>query len=154
MEFLVFTFYNKLLIHRKLSFSSDLGNTRYAHIHKYLHSKNWYNQHLQLSFFFYWIFSLFTFQMLSSVLLSPQANPYPNSSTPASLWVLSQPSTYSICLPQLGISLYCVMEPSPVHMPLLPLMFQKVTLWYIWVWSHVSFHVYSFLGGLVSSWEL
>jgi len=48
---------------------------------------------------FYWIFSLFTFQMLSPFQVSPSETPYPNPSPPASVRVLSpHPSTLSLIL--------------------------------------------------------
>jgi hypothetical protein len=46
--------------------------------------------------FFYWIFSLFTFQMLSIFIGShPPRNPYPMPSPPASMRVFLDPCTYS-----------------------------------------------------------
>ena len=73
----------------------------------YLHNKNgtyWAISLLLERFFFsfiyfcsYWVFYLFTIQMLSSFPFSPPEIPYPILYFPASMKVLPQPSTHS-CL--------------------------------------------------------
>jgi len=50
-----------------------------------------------LAFFFYWIFSLLTFQMLSPFPFSPLGSP-----PPASMRVFSHPPTHSLPFPYMG----------------------------------------------------
>ena len=110
-------------------------------------------QSLNLSFFiFYQIFSLFTFQMLSSFLVSPLKIPYPFPSFPCS-------PTHLLLLPGPGIPLYWGIEPSQDLGPLLPLMTDQAILCYIYSQSHKFYHVFSLvvqfqgaLGVLVSSY--
>jgi hypothetical protein len=58
--------------------------------------------------FFYWLFSLFTFHMLSPFQVSPLESPYPISPPPASMRVLPYPPTHSslptVALPYTGAS--------------------------------------------------
>ena len=100
-----------------------------------------------LSFFFYWIFSLLTFQMLSSFLVYPLEPPYPIPSSPASIRVFSHPPTHPF-LPPWGpcIPLHWGIEPSQDQGSLLPLMPDKVIICYICNWRHDSLHVYSLVG--------
>jgi hypothetical protein len=92
-------------------------------------------------FILYWLFYLFTFQMLSP-LLFPSANSpyfYDGASTPS----------YSL-LPQCPrIPQPWVIKPSQDQGAPLPLMPYKAILCYITSWSHGSSHVYSMIGGLV-----
>jgi hypothetical protein len=62
-----------------------------------------YSVSLVLNFFilFYWIFSLFIFQMLSPFPVSPPQTPYPILPLPASMRVLPHPPNHS-CLPALA----------------------------------------------------
>ena len=70
-------------------------------------------------FLFYFIifilYSLFTFQMLSPFLVSPQKNPLSSPLSPCS-------PIHPLPLPGPGISLYWGIEPSQDQGPLLPLM--------------------------------
>ena len=61
-------------------------------------------------FLFYWIFYLFTFQMLSPFLISPPETPYPISPIPASIRVCPQLSTHSY-LPTLTLGHQAFTEP-------------------------------------------
>ena len=94
---------------------------------------------------FYWIFYLFTFQMLFSFPVSPSELPYSILPLSASMRVLTHP----LPLPCPDIPLHWGIKPSQDQGPLLPLMPGKVILCYICGWSHGSFHVYSLAGGLV-----
>ena len=47
------------------------------------------------------------------------------------------------------VNIYWGIEPSQGQRPLLPVMFDKAFLCYIWGWSHGSLHMYSSFGGLV-----
>ena len=95
-------------------------------------------------FIFYWLFSLFTFQMLSPFLVPCLKLPTP-SSLPVLLLGCSSthpPTPTSMAsIPYTGASI----EPSQDQGPFLPLMQDKATLCYICSWSHV----YSFVPGLV-----
>jgi hypothetical protein len=73
-----------------------------------------------LFFLFYWIFSLFTFRMLSLFLVSPVKNtlPYP---VPYPLPILCSP-THQLQLPGPGTPPHWGIEPSQDQAPLLPLM--------------------------------
>jgi hypothetical protein len=98
---------------------------------------------------FYWIFSLFTFQMLSPFPVPPSETPYPISLPPVSMRVLPHPPNHPLLPPCLGIPLYWVMEPSQEKGPPPPIMPNKAILCYICSWSHGSLHVYCLVGGLV-----
>jgi hypothetical protein len=88
--------------------------------------------------------TLFTFQMLS---------PFPTSPTE---------TTYTIPLPMLLCCSHPLLPPCPpiaLHLgielsqhqgPLLPMLPDKAILCYICGWTHISLHVYSLNGGLVS----
>jgi hypothetical protein len=91
--------------------------------------------------FFSWVFSLFTFQMLSTFLPPP----HPISPPPASMRVLTHP----LPPPRPGIPLHWGIKPSQDQGPLFPLMPDNAILCYICVWSHGWLHVYSLAGGLV-----
>jgi hypothetical protein len=99
-----------------------------------------------IDFLFYWIFSLFTFQMLLSF---PGFQPW-------------KPAIPSPCLPSQGCSLthplqpprpviplHCGIKPSQVQGPLLPLMPYKAILCCKCSWSHGFLHVYYLVGVLV-----
>jgi hypothetical protein len=89
---------------------------------------------------FYWIFSLFTFQILSPFLLHPL---HPTLSL--LLWMCSpihQPTPTFL-------SLYWGFKPSQDQGPFLLLMSNKAILCYICSWSHGTLHVYSLFDGLV-----
>ena len=97
--------------------------------------------------FFYWIFSLFTFQMLSPLQVSHPGPPIP-CPFPLPLWEYSHthpptpifPSWHS---PTLG-------HRTPLGQgPLLPLMSKKAILCHICSQSHGSLHVCSLVGGPV-----
>jgi hypothetical protein len=92
---------------------------------------------------FYWIFSLFTFQMLSPFLVSPPLTPTTPPSTPASIRVLSIQFHFPVT------TFPCTREPS-LHRTKVSLMPNKAILCFIFDWSHRSLHVYSLVGGLVS----
>ena len=92
-------------------------------------------------FFFYQIFSLFTFQMLSPFPFSrpkpPTLAPFPCS------------PTHPLPLPGLVSPLYWSIKPSQDQGPLLPLMTDQVILCHICSQSHESHQVFSLVGGLV-----
>ena len=103
-----------------------------------------------ISFFvhFYWLFYLFTFEMLSPFSLSLQKTLYPISCPSASMQMLTYSPTHScliaLAYPYLGsLSLHRVKG-------LPPIVPDKVILYYICSWSYGSLHVYSLVGGLVS----
>jgi hypothetical protein len=80
---------------------------------------------------FYWLFYLFTFQMLSSFLVSPPQTPYLiPPPTPASMRVLTHPPTPAH---HPSIPLYCGIKPPQDQGPPLPVMPDKsatvCTLW-------------------------
>jgi hypothetical protein len=97
--------------------------------------------------FFYWIFSLFTFQMLSPFQVTPQKPPFPSLSP--CFYEGVPPPTHPLPPPHPGIPLYWGIEPLQDQGPLLPLMPDKAIFCYIHGWSHGSLHVYSMVGGLV-----
>ena len=98
--------------------------------------------------FIYWIFSLFTFQMLYlfritspplRILLSP----------PTSFcFYEGVPAPHSFTSPHFHIPFYWSIVPSQDKGPLLPLMHKKAILCYIFVGSHRSLNVYSLVDGL------
>ena len=96
---------------------------------------------------FCWLFYLFAYQMLSPFPASPPQIFYPFPPVPASMSCspnhMSTPSSF------LCILLCWVIEPSQDHEPPLPLIADKVILWYIWSRSHESLHMSSLFGGLV-----
>ena len=98
-----------------------------------------------LSFSFYWLFSLFTFQMLSSFPVSLLQTPCPShcfyESAPAPIHPLP-PHHHSIPL------CWSIKPPQDQGLPL-PLMPDKAILCYICRWSHGSLHLYSLVGCLV-----
>jgi hypothetical protein len=97
--------------------------------------------------FFYWIFYLFTFQMLSPFPDSPPETPYP---IPHSLLLWGCSRTHPLPSPHPGIPLHWGIEPSQDQGPPLSLMPNKAILCYICGWGHGLLHVYSLVGGLVS----
>jgi len=96
---------------------------------------------------FYWVFYLFTFQMLSPFQVSPRQTPYPILPPSASVRVLPHPSTHS-CLTALTFP-YTGHWALQDQQPPLPLMTGKALFSYISSWSHGSHHLYSLDGGLV-----
>jgi hypothetical protein len=92
--------------------------------------------------FFYWIFSLFTFQMFSLFQVSFSETPIPS---PPCLY---EGAPLLSSLP--GISLHWSMEPPQAQGPLLPLMSNKAILCHICSWSNGSLHVYSLVCGTVA----
>ena len=111
----------------------------------------WHKPFLQKKLFFFflfnWIFYLFTFQMLSSFLVSSPETPYTCPSP--CLYKGAHPPTHSLPPPCPGIPLHWGMEPSQDQGPPLPLMPDKAILCYICSWSHGFLHVYSLVGDLV-----
>ena len=96
---------------------------------------------------FYWIFSLFTFQMLTPFPVSPKGNPLFHQ--PSSCFYEGvPPPTHPLLPPHPGIPLHWDIEPSQDQWPLLPLVPDKAILCYICIWSHGSLHG-SLVGGLV-----
>jgi hypothetical protein len=90
------------------------------------------------------LFSLFTFQMLSPLLVSLwKSSPL----MPSSLLLLINLPTPEI--PGLGIPPTWDTEPSWNQGPLLPLMTDKAILCCICSWSYKYLHEYSLLGGLI-----
>jgi hypothetical protein len=87
------------------------------------------------------LYTLFTFQMLSSFLFFPPKTPYPVYPTPCS-------PTHLLPLPCPGIPLQCGFKPSQDQIPLLPLISYKAILCYICGWRHGFLYVYSLIGGL------
>ena len=97
--------------------------------------------------FFYWIFSLFTFQMLFPFLVLHLQKPSILSPLPCFYEGLPSP-IYSLPPPHPGIPLHWGIKPSKDQGPLFPLMPNKTILCYIYGWSHGSLHVYSLVGSL------
>jgi hypothetical protein len=97
-------------------------------------------------FSFYWIFSLFIFQMSSPFPVPPPALQNALSHPPASA---TMRLLYTLLHPGPHILLYWGIQPSQDQGPLLPMMPKKAILCYICGWSHGSLHVYSLVGGLV-----
>jgi hypothetical protein len=97
-----------------------------------------------------WIFYLFTVQMLSSFPIPPSAleTSYPIPPPPASMRVYPHLPTHPLLPPCPHIPLHWGIESSQDQGPLLPLMFDKAILCYIYCWSHGSLLVYSLVGGL------
>jgi hypothetical protein len=99
---------------------------------------------------FYWLFYLFTFQMLSPFLVSPLKTPYfTTPPPPLQFYEGDAPSTHPLPLHQPSIPLCWGMEPSQDQGSPLPLMPYKAILWDICGWSHGSLHVYSLVSSLV-----
>jgi hypothetical protein len=95
---------------------------------------------------FYWLFYLFTFQMLSFFPVSCLQNSYPILPPPANMRV-SPPHTLTPTPTSLPfIPLLWDIEPSQDLGPLLSLMPDQAILCYIWSRSHGSLHVYSLIG--------
>jgi hypothetical protein len=96
--------------------------------------------------FYYWIFSLVIFQMLSTFLVTPPEIPYPIHTPPASMRVLSHqptPPSQPWNSPALGNQSFTGSRASP------SIDAKKAILCYICSWSHGFLHVYSLFGGLV-----
>jgi hypothetical protein len=83
-----------------------------------------------LSFFFNWIFYLFTFQMLSPFLVFPSTNP-PIPSPSRCFCEGAPPPTHPLPTHCPSISLHWGIEPSQDQGPPLPLMLDKTILCYI-----------------------
>jgi len=94
-------------------------------------------------FYSSWIFSVFTFQMLSFPplfhTLFPSPCFYEDAPTP----------THPLPPQGPGIPLHCGNEPSQDQGLFLLLMIDNAILCYICGWNHGSLHVYSLVGGLV-----
>ena len=102
-----------------------------------------------ISFFFCWLFYLFTFQMLSPFQVSPPQTPIP-SSVPTHCFYEGAPSLILLLLSHSSSILLLWGIKSPQDQgPLLSLMFDKAILCSICSWIHRFFHVYSLVGGLV-----
>ena len=86
--------------------------------------------------------------MLSPFLVSPLETPYPILPSPASMRVFLHPLTPA-SLPWHSLTLECSCKPLHEQCPLLPLMPEKVMLYYILCWNHGFLHVYSLIDGLV-----
>jgi hypothetical protein len=95
---------------------------------------------------FFWIFYLFTFQILSPFPISPLESLY-FIPFPLLLWGYSPAHPPTPPCP--GIPIHWGTEPSQDQGPLLPLMPDKAILCSICSWNHGPPHVYSLLGGLV-----
>jgi hypothetical protein len=88
--------------------------------------------------FFYGIFSLFKFQMLSPFLFSPLETPYP---IPLPCFFEGDtPPTHPLLPYLLGIPLHCDIKPSQDQGPLLTMMPNKTILCYIYGRCHGSLH--------------
>jgi hypothetical protein len=139
-----------LVTEYELSTQMALGSTprltAITEIRQQIKEKN-HLQFVQLVFF-YWIFSLFTFQMLSFFLVSLSEIPYPMLPLPASMR-MPHPPTYPLLPPCPGIPVHWGIEPSQNQGPFLPLMPYKAILYYLCVWCHGSLHVYSLVDILV-----
>ena len=103
---------------------------------------------MRLRVIFYWLFSLFTFQMFSLFQVSPSETSYPISPPPESMRMLLHPPTHSpaSCL---GIPLHWGIKHPQAQGPLLLLMSNKAILCYICSQCHGSFYLYSLVGGPV-----
>ena len=94
---------------------------------------------------FYWLLSLFTFQMLSPFPVSPPQSPYPLH---LPLWGCSL-TCPPILLQCPSIYLPWVIEPPQDQGAPLPVMPAKAIICYISSWSYGSPYVYSLVGDLV-----
>jgi hypothetical protein len=99
-------------------------------------------------FCFYWIFYLFTFQVLSLFPISPLELSPSNLPSPC-FYEGVPPPTYTLPPHHPGIPLHWGIKPSQDQGPLFPLMPNKAIICYICNWSHKSLYVYSLVGGLV-----
>jgi hypothetical protein len=96
---------------------------------------------------FYWLFYLFTFQMLSLFQVSLHNPPL---TYPSLCFYEGAPQlTHPLSAHCPGIPLHWGIEPSGDEGTLFPLMPDKAILCYICDWSHGSLHVYCLAGGLV-----
>jgi hypothetical protein len=102
------------------------------------------NQFTFLCFYFILLDILFTFQMLSPLLISPLETPFPI--LPHCFYEDALLPIHSLPPPCLGIPLYWGIEPSQ-DQGSLPLMSNKAVLCYICCWCHRSLHVYYLVGG-------
>ena len=108
--------------------------------HCYWHS-------IRKRYFFYSLFTLFTLQMLSPFLVAPPKIPY-GILLPLILWGCSSTHPPTPVTPPSITQHWCIESPQdqgPPH----PLMPDKAIFCYMCSWSHVSFHVYSLVGGWV-----
>jgi hypothetical protein len=97
-------------------------------------------------YYFYWIFSLFKFQMLSPFPVSSPKTPYNILHPPASMRVIPPP----ICTfppTHSGITLHSGINSTQDQGSFSPLMPNKAILCYICSRNHGSSHVYSLVGG-------
>jgi hypothetical protein len=91
-------------------------------------------------YFFYWIFSLFAFQMLSPFQKFPILPPSP-------AYAGSSPPTHPLLLSCPGIPLHWNIEPPQDQGLFLLLMSKKIILCHISGWTHGLLHVYPLFGG-------
>jgi hypothetical protein len=98
----------------------------------------------------YWIFYLFTFQMLSPFSVTTLQNTYPITPYPASMWVLPHPLTHS-CLTALaflytdasslqrtkGLPIQLMTNKAPSILPLTPLLRSLCSIWLVAVSIHI-----------------
>jgi hypothetical protein len=104
--------------------------------------------------FFYWIFSLFPFQMFSPFQVSPLQTSYRIPSSPTCLYDGAPLPTHSH--PTALASLHWGIEHPQALGILLPLMSNKAIFWHICGQFHSLLHVYSLAGGPVprnSEWS-
>jgi hypothetical protein len=99
------------------------------------------------SFFFVGYF-LFTFQTLSSFLVSLLQPPYAIPCSPCFYEGAPLP-THPLLPHYPSTPLHWDIKPSQDQMPLFPLMYDEAILCYICSWRHGSLHVFSLVGGLV-----
>jgi hypothetical protein len=159
----------KVLAHKIISVNSLSAGLWHTMLKGYRSQKLWFYsiKYMTVTFFFsflffsfvlfYWIFSLFTSQMLSPFPVSLLETPYPTI-PPLLLWGCSS-TLLPLLLPCPGIPLHWGIKPSQDQGLFLPLMSNKAILCYICGRSHGSLHMYSLVGGLVPgssgerSWE-
>jgi hypothetical protein len=98
-------------------------------------------------FFFYWIFSLFMFQILSPSQF-PLWNPLSHSSSPC-FHEGASPPTHPILPQRPSIPLSWENKPPQCQGAPLLVIPDKAILCYICNWSYGSLHVYSLIGGFV-----
>ena len=96
--------------------------------------------------YFYWIFSLFTFQMFSHFQVSPLETPY-SIPPPQPLWGCS--SAHPLPSSRPGIPLHWGIDHPQAQGPLLPPMFFKAILCHICGQRRGLLRVYSLVGGPV-----
>ena len=124
-------------------------------IYTYMHIGIWYMHHICIYIgflYFYWIFSLFAFQMSFPFHVSPLGGPYAISSHTASMRVLPHPSTHShlpaLAFPYTGASnphrpkrhssCWHPTSPSSPTYATGPMSFCMCSIWLVvWTWEFV-----------------